>query len=421
MNPGSDETAHPLAVGNFRLVAAAQLLGGCGMWMIRLTTNWLAFEISGSSQAVGLLVALQFLPMLLLGPWAGVLADRYPKRRLVIAAQSAQMVLAIALAIITWNGGITLAAIYASAVVMGVISAVDQPARQVLVGETVGDRLLVRAIGMSNAFGQLGGLVGPLLAAAVLAQAGAPWTFLGNAAIDLAVITLVLAMRTDRLIENERVPRRPGQLREGLRYVASQPSLAGIVLLAGAMGMLGMNGPVVLTAFAENVWGNGANGFAVANTVSSIGAITALVLVLPRLRTGVKAVVIASATFAVVEALAALAPTYPIYLVGLVLVAAATLTFLTLAATHVQVSATPAMRGRAMAIYTPLLLGGHALGGLFQGWTTEALGVRPALVLTGALALTVTAGIGWWLRGHTGRLNRYNQPRPSLEDEGTSP
>nr|WP_269471700.1 MFS transporter [Cellulomonas fimi] len=392
---------------NFRLLVGAQLLGGTGMWMVRMSTDWLVLELTGSSAAVGVLVALQFLPMLVVGPFGGLLADRYDKRRLVESAQVANAVLAAGLAVLTLTGAVAVWHLYVVAVLLGVVASVDQPSRQVLVSEVVGDQALQRAVSTMNAVGQAGGLLGPAAAGFVIAHWGEGWAFTVNGVVALCVVAVVASMRAREMQPAPRVPRARGQVREGVRYVLDRPRLAWVIVLAGLMGALGMNGPVVLTAFAQDVWGTGAGGFGLYNSVSALGALAGVVVGARFLRLRARSVVGASALFAVAEATAALSPTHGVFLVMLALVGAATLLFLTSAATLVQLTAGPRVRGRVLALYSPLLLGGHALGGLLQGWLTEQLGVRAGLVVTGALALLATALVAVAL-AQVGRL------RPAL-------
>ena len=396
----------------FRLYLSAQLLGSSGMWMLRMAKDWLVLELTGSPAAVGVLVALQFLPLVVVGPWGGVVADRHDKRRLVLVTQTASAGIAVVLALLTLTGVIEVWHLFVAAVALGLVAAVEMPARQALVSEVVGGGSLRSAISTNNALMQGGGLVGPALAGFVIAEVGQGWAFGANAVVCLAVVALVGAIRPAELERAPVVPRARGQLREGFRFVADRPRLFWVVALAGAMGALGMNGPVILASFADGVWDTGARGFGLYNSLSAVGALLGAVLAarLPRLRARV--VVVGSALFAVTETAAALMPTHAAFLVALVGVGAATLFFLTSAATYVQLAAAPAVRGRVLGIYSPVLLGGHACGALLQGWLAEALGVRLGLAATGALALLATAAVGLAL------LRTRNDADPLTTTEG---
>jgi MFS family permease len=397
--------AVPLLRGrNFQLLLSAQLLGSGGVWMLRMAADWLVLEITGSPAAVGVLVALQFLPLVLVGPPGGVIADRHDKRRLVLLAQTCAAGVAVTLALLTLTHTVVLWHLYVLALTLGLIAAVEMPARQVLVSEVVGDSSLRTAISLSNALSQGGGMVGPAVAGLVIAGLGLGWAFGLNALVCLAVVALLAAIRPTHRAAT--VVRGPGQLREGFRFVVERPDLLMVVVLAGFMGALGLNGPVVFSAFADRVWHTGAGGFGLYNSVSAVGALAGVLVAarLPRLR--VRTVVIGAGLFGIAETVAAVMPNHATFLAMLGVVGAATMFFLTSAATFVQLAAQPSVRGRVLAIYSPVLLGGHACGGLLQGWLAEELGVRTGLAATGVLALVATSAVGLTLVGRRRRGGR---------------
>nr|WP_255465818.1 MFS transporter [Cellulomonas sp. APG4] len=383
---------------DFRLFAGAQLLGSTGVWMLRMAMDWLVLELTDSPAAVGVLVALQFLPMLVVGPLAGVLVDRHDRRRLVLAAQAASVLIAVVLAALTLGDVVLLWHVYALATVLGVVGAIDTPGRQVLVNEVVGDGRLRSAISLTNAISQGGGLVGPAVAGFVIAEVGEGWSFGLNAVVGLCVVALLLAIRPHRLHVVPRLPRGPGQVREGFRYVAARSHLLAVVGLAGLMGAFGLNGPVVWTAFADGVWATGAWGFGLYNSVAAVGAVAGALLASRARSLRVRGVVLAAALFGVAETVVAVMPTHATFLVAVAAVGVTTLLFLSSAITWVQLTADAHVRGRVLAIYSPVLLGGHALGGLVQGALVEHLGVRGGLVATGGLALVSTGTVAAFLR-----------------------
>lgn len=416
-----DSLGHPpvrslLHNHNYRLFLVAQFFGGTGMWMLRLSQDWLVLKLTGSPAAVGIVVALQFVPLLAFGPLGGVIADRHNKRHLVMAAQSAAAVLAATLAALTIGGLVTVPLLYAFALASGLVAVFDQPARQVLVNELVGDAQLRSAISTNNALNQLSGLVGPALAGVLINQVGQGWAFAGNATLCIVVVALIAAMRVGEMHLVPTVARARGQLKEGLRYILDRPRLLWVVVLAGFMGAFGMNGPVVLAAFADFEWDTGSSGFGLYNTIGAVGGLVGAVLAARMVSLRARTVVIGAGAFAGVEILAALSPSHVIFLVLLGAVGMATMFFLTSAGTYVQLTASPAVRGRVMAFYMPLLLGGHAAGGLLQGWFTEQLGVRGGLVVTGGLGLLATLGVGLALARLRGRTTGadldQSAPRP---------
>ncbi|MCU1566261.1 MAG: arabinose efflux permease family protein [Pseudarthrobacter sp.] len=385
---------HPLAQRNYRLFLGMQFTGGVGVWMQRLAQDWLVLQLTGSPAAVGVAVALQFLPMLVVGPLSGLLVDLFPKRRIMLVCQAVIALLAMGLAAWAASGTITVWAVYASCVALGVTSAINQPASQVFVNEVVGDAALRPAIGLNNAIGQLGAMAGPALAGTVIAQAGSAAAFAANSVLCVLVLCMIAAIRPAELHPSTPAERGRGQLLAGFRYVKERPSLLLIIALAGLLGMFGMNGPVVLAAFAERIWHNGVEGFGLFNTVSAVGALAGALLA-ARLRSlGRKGIVLAAGLFGLAQLVAALMPNLILFTVMLMVVGLMTLLFLTSAATAVQLEAGPEIRGRVMALYLPLLLGGHAMGGLLAGWLTEQFGVRLGLVATGALGMLSAAVIG---------------------------
>lgn len=390
----------------FRRYAGAQLVGSVGVWMLRMATDWLVLELTGSPAAVGVLVALQFLPLLVVGPWGGLVADRHDKRRLVVGTQLVQAGLAAGLAVLTLTGVVQVWHLYLTAVALGLVGAVEMPARQVLVNEVAGDGRLQQAISVTNGLSQAGGLIGPAVAGILIAEVGEGWSFGLNALVCLAVVLLITSIRGDQLRTVPVVAAARGQLAEGFRFVTRRPHLRAVVVLAGLMGALGMNGPVVLTAFAGEVWQTGARGFGLYSSVSALGAVVGAVVASRIGRPRVRTVVLAAGVFGLVEAVAAVMPTHRWFLVLLGLVGTATLLFLSTAITWVQLAAEPSLRGRVLAIYSPVLLGGHAVGGLLQGRLTEELGVRQGLVVTGALAMTAAATVGLTLVRHRRRTDR---------------
>ncbi|WP_129336283.1 MFS transporter [Cellulomonas endophytica] len=376
-----------------RLYLSAQLLGSSGLWMLRMATDWLVLELTGSPAAVGVLVALQFLPLLVIGPYGGVVADRHDKRRLVLVTQAASAGVAAALAALTLADAVVVWHLYAASLVLGLITAVEMPARQALVSEVAGQSSLQATISTNNALHQGGGLVGPALAGIVISGVDQGLAYGINALVCLSVVALLGAIRPSELERAPVVPRARGQLREGVRFVTDRPRLAAVMVLAGFMGALGLNGPVVFAAFADGVWDSGAQGLGLYNSLSAVGALGGA-LVAARLRhVGPRVVLLGSGLFAVTETAAAYMPTHASFVVALVAVGAATLFFLTCAATFVQLAAAPSLRGRVLGLYSPLLMGGHACGALLQGWLAEHLGVRHGLAVTGGLAALATVGV----------------------------
>lgn len=412
-NSSNPEAWHyPLRHHNYRIFVALTLTSSGGVWMQRLAQDWLVLQLTGSPAAVGLAVALQFLPMLVVGPLSGVLVDIFPKRRILLLCQSIAAVLAAGLAVWNATGGSDVWVVYASCIALGVTSAIDGPARQVFVNEVVGDRGLPAAIGLNSAIGQLGAMIGPALAGVVIAKAGPAAAFAANAVVGLAVLVMIMAIRAQELHHaagQAAHAGRRGQVLAGFRFVRDRPPLLLTMVLAGLLGAFGMNGPVVLAAFADRVWHSGPAGFGLFNTVSALGALAGALLAARLKRFGRKGIVASAGLFGLSQLLAAVMPTQESFVVMLAVVGFMTLMFLTSAATAVQLEAGAHVRGRVLALYYPLLLGGHAMGGLLAGWLTEDFGVRTGLVATGALGVVSAALIGLLLHV-SARRARANHP-----------
>ena len=364
--------------------------------MQRLAQDWLVLQLTGSPAAVGVAVALQFLPMLVVGPLSGMLVDSLPETPHPPGLPGGHRAPRPGPRRPRAGGGITVWAVYACCVALGITSAIDGPARQVFVNEVVGDAALRPAIGLNSAIGQLGAMLGPAVGGVLIAQVGSAAAFAANALVCLLVLGMIAAIRPAlSCIPARRPLRGRGQVLAGFRYVRDRPSLLLVMLLAGLLGAFGMNGPVVLAAFAERVWHSGAAGFGLFNTCQRRGC------------AGRRAVGGAAADPGPQgdrgerRALRAdPAGRRPDAHAGSVRGHAG--------GGGPDDAALPDQCGHrrpaggrrrksaagCMALYLPLLLGGHALGGLLAGWLTEEFGVRTGLVVTGALGMLSAAVIG---------------------------
>jgi MFS family permease len=387
-----------LAVPQYRLWLSSQVLATTGLWMQRIAQDWLVLELTGSVAAVGIAVALQFLPVLLFGLVGGLIVDRFPKRRLLMVTQAAAALLALALGAMTLTGVVAAWHVYVIAALLGCVTVVDNPARQVFVSELVGDRLIGNAVSLNSSVFQLGALVGPALSGLLIKAVGEGWSFLVNAATCLVVVGMVTLIRPAIQAPSQRSGqgRSRGGLREGLRYLRNTSEVAWAVVLVAALGVLGLNLPVVLAAFADVEFHTGVGGYSLYNTFGAIGALIGALLSTrrrgaPRLRTLVTLLGLEGA----VMALASLAPNSATLCAVQVLSGLLTLLFLTGANSLVQLSSRPDVRGRVMSVYLLLLLGGQAIGNPLVGLLVDHAGARLALALCGALIglAAVAAGL----------------------------
>jgi MFS family permease len=345
-----------------------------------------------SGTAVGVTIGLQFAPVLLFGLYGGVIADRYNKRRVLVMTQIAAGVLALVLGLLDLTGAVQLWHVYVLAFALGIATAVDTPVRQAFVSELVGPSLLPNAIGLNSATFNTARVLGPATAGLLIAATGGTsLVFLINAASFVAVLAGLLLMRDDELYVGKPIARRKGAVREGLAYVRRRPELVAITALVGVVGTLGFNFQLTSALMTKNVFHHGAGAY---GAISAVYAFGSLLGALAAARRGGamrrRMVFVAAASYGVIEILAGLMPTYWSFFVLLVPFGFATLTFSTAANTIVQLSAAPAMRGRVMALYLLVFLGGTPIGSPFIGWVAEAFGPRWSLIV-GGVASAVAA------------------------------
>ncbi|MFE5836482.1 MFS transporter [Arthrobacter sp. NPDC056493] len=382
-----------LRVPNFRLFATGHFIAVIAIWMQRIAQDWLVLQLSGSVTAVGFTVALQFLPSLLLGPWGGMVADRFSKRRILILCQSAAAVLAAALAVLALTGRIEVWHVYVIALVLGLVTVLDQPARQVFVHELVGPRYLRNAISVNSTTFQLGGLIGPAIAGVLLTAVGAGWAFAANAAACCSTVTMLLLLRRDELFVSAPAPKSKGMLREGLRYALSKPTIYWPWLMVGFISVFAMSLPVLLAAFADRVYSIGAGGYGMLNALVALGALAGAVASTRRRQLRLRSVVLAAGMYGLMLCLTASVPTLPLFGAALVLSGFWCLMFLTASNQLVQTSSNMSIRGRVMSLYIMVLIGGQALGGPMIGFIAEHLDPHAGLLVAGGVPALAAATV----------------------------
>ncbi|MGX5716744.1 MFS transporter [Arthrobacter sp. MAHUQ-56] len=385
-----------LKVPNFRIFVVGHFIAVVALWMQRIAQDWLVLQLSGSVTAVGFTVALQFLPSLVLGPWGGMIADRFAKRKILILCQAMAAILAAALATLALTGTIQVWHVYSIALVLGLVTVLDQPARQVFVNELVGPKYLRNAISVNSTTFQLGGLIGPALAGVLLTAVGAGWAFAANAVACCSTVTMLLVLRKDQLHVSAPAPKSKGMLREGLRYALGKPTIYWPWLMAGFISVFAMSLPVVLAAFADHVFQAGAGGYGLLNALVALGALSGAVASTRRRQLRLRSVVFCAGMYGLMLCLAVLAPSLEWFGAVMVLSGFWCLMFLTGSNQLVQVSSNMAIRGRVMSLYIMVLIGGQALGGPMLGWIAEHADPHTALLVSGgvpALAALAVAGI----------------------------
>ncbi|SEG92385.1 Predicted arabinose efflux permease, MFS family [Thermomonospora echinospora] len=384
-----------LRIRNYRLFAAGQVVSNTGTWMQRVAQDWLVLELAhGSGVALGITTGLQFLPLLLFGLWGGVLADRYPKRRILMITQAAMGLLALLLGTLAITGTARVWHVYVLAFALGMATVLDNPARQTFVNEMVGRRNLPNAIALNSASFNGARVLGPAVAGLLIAVAGTGPVFLINAASYVAVLFGLAAMRRSELHPGELVPRAKGQLREGLRYVRGRRDLVMVLTLVGLVATFGMNFQMTTALVTREVFGVGASSFGLASAMLAVGALAGALLAARRVRPRLRLLLSAALLFGVLEVVTGLMPTYWSFLVMLVPTGMALMTFTTAANATVQLGVAPEMRGRVMGLYMFVFMGTNPLGAPLVGWMAEQFGPRLSIVVGGVVAalaaLTVT-------------------------------
>ncbi|WP_405166444.1 MFS transporter [Nocardia sp. NBC_01499] len=384
-----------LAVRNYRYYFAGQVVSNTGTWMQRIAQDWLVLSLTGSSFAVGITIAMQFLPVLLFGLYGGVIADRFGKRQLLMLTQSCMGVLAGVLAILTLTGSVHVWHVYLLAFLLGLVTAVDSPSRQTFVAEMVGQEQLRNAVSLNAVNFETASMTGPAVAGAVIAAVGTGWAFAINAFSFIAVVGGLLLMRPAQLRPVPQVPRRKGQLREGLRYVAARPDLIGPLVLVGFVCTFGYNFPTVLSGFAYHVFHIDAGRYGLLNTALAVGALVGALLASRRPRVRMRLLVGTAFGFGVLEAVTAFAPHYWLFAAMLTTVGLLGLTFLTSSNSTIQLATEPTMRGRVMSLHMIVFIGGTPIGAPIIGWVTEEWGPRIGLLACGAVSACAAAAVGW--------------------------
>jgi MFS family permease len=376
-----------LRIRNYRLYFAGQAISLSGTWMQSVAQGWLVLELTGSGTAIGLVVALQFIPVLVFGPLGGVLPDRFDKRRLLLGTQVAAGLLATTLGLLVLFEVVRLWMVYLLAAGLGFVNLVDNPTRQTFIGEMVGSDRLSNAVSLNSVLVNVARIIGPGVAGALILTVGLAPCFLVNGGSYLAVIAALALMRVGDLQRTPRQPRRRGQLREGLRYVRRTPALLTPLLMMAAVGTLTYEFQVILPLLARFTFGGDAGTFTTMTACMGAGAVVGGLITAGAGRRRPTALATTAVAFGTVQMAAALAPRLWLALALLVLVGAASISFLALGNATLQLTAAPHMRGRVMALWGVAFMGSTPVGGPLMGWIGEHLGPRYALGLGGLTAL----------------------------------
>jgi MFS family permease len=395
----SRRTFSSLAVPNYRRYFTGQAISLIGTWMQTTAQSWLVLTLTGSATDLGIIVALQTLPVLLLGPYGGVIADRVDKRRLMIVLQSLMGVQAVVLAALTLTHHVTYTDVCILAVALGLNNCFENPSRQAFVLEMVGPKDLRNAVSLNSTLVNAARAVGPAVAGIMIATVGEGWCFVLNAVSFVAVVFSLATMDRSKLSPSPPAVRGRGQLREGFRYVARTPELGVPLLMMGLVGMLAYEFQVTLPVFAKSVFHGGPQVYGIMTAAMGVGAVVGGLMTAARGKTGLRAMALASLAFGVVIAFAAASPVLAIALVALAAVGYASVSFLSMGNSTLQLATDPQMRGRVMALWSVAFLGSTPIGGPLIGWITAGSSARVGLAV-GAASCFVAAGFGYFMIRH---------------------
>jgi MFS family permease len=381
-----------LSIPNYRRYYSGQAVSMIGTWMQMTAQAWLVLTLTHSAAALGLVVALQTIPVLVLGPYGGVIADRVNKRRMMIALQSAMGLQALILGLLTVSGVVAVWEIGILAALLGLNNAFENPARQSFMMELVGPQHLRNAVSLNSVLVNVARSIGPAVAGILIATVGDGVCFLANAASFVAVVGSLATMDASALSPSPPTPRARGQLREGLRYVRRTPALAVPLVMMGLVGCLTYEFQVSLPVMADRGLNVGATGYGFMTAAMGVGAVAGGLFVAARGKTGLPPLVLAAFGFGAAMALATLAPNLPLELVALALAGAGSISFMSTGNSTLQLGAAPEMRGRVMSLWFVAFQGSTPIGGPVVGAMMEALGPRAGLGLGAATAAIVACG-----------------------------
>lgn len=377
---------------NFRLWTAGILVSNVGTWVQRVAQDWLVLTqlTHHDASALGIVVDMQFAPLLLLLPWTGSAADHLNRRKLLMFTQAMMGVLAVTLGVLTIAGVIQLWQVYVFAFLSGCATAFDVPARQTFVSEMVGDGDLANAVALNSTSSTAAQMIGPAVAGLLITEVGIGWAFLLNGLSFCAVLISIYFFRLSELHPSEREHRATSGFHDGLRYVWRRRDLKAILIMLFLIGTFGLNFPIFISTMAVSVFHSDARGFSMLSSIMAIGTISGALIAARQEKAKFAALFAGAGVFGLGCTLASLAPGYWWFAAALTIIGVAALTFITGANSLIQLSTELTMRGRVMAIVAGIALGGMAIGAPIVGWVANHFGPRWSLGM-GAIAGFVAA------------------------------
>lgn len=374
---------------NYRIWAGGAIVSNIGTWMQRIAQDWLVLTVltNHDGAAVGITTGLQFLPMLLLGPYGGVLADRYRKRRILLWTQLAMGITGLAIGLLVVTGTAELWHAYLAALCLGIASAIDAPARQAFVSELVGQDNISNAVALNSASFNTARLTGPAIAGVLIAWVGTGPVFLLNAASYAGVIISLFLINTAQLVPSVKAERGKHQVAEGVNYVRRRPDLALIMVLVGILGAFGMNFPITNALMATTEFRAGPGEFGLLGSIMAVGTLAGALLAARRAGPRLRFLLGGALGLGIFTLVASLSPSFWLYAAVLIPVGLASITFLNSCNTSIQLSVEPQFRGRVLALYLAILQGGTAVGAPLMGWIGSEFGARWSVAVGGIVVL----------------------------------
>lgn len=393
-----------LSERGYRLFAGAQMVSMIGLWVQRVVQDWTVLELTGSAALVGLLVLMQFGPNLLFGMWGGLIVDRSAVRRILLIVQVGATVVSVVLCVFAFTGNMSAELIFASVLVMGVLSVLEMPARQVFVGELVSARSLPNAISMNATIFQTGTMLGPAIGG-LLIPVGISWAFLIAALLQGSSVILLFAIRAP-LRPRTPAPRKKGQIIEALQYCRRKPQIFWTLFLLLFVALIGLNWPVLLTSMADRVFDSGGTGYGLYTSAVGLGAVLGALLSLQRSHVRLRSVYFSTIAFMVFKLVSAFVPSQTVFVILIALAGSCSVLMWTAANTTLQSHSNQMIRGRVMSLYILIAAGGQALGGPLLGVIIEQLGTRWGMALSGGIPLIAALTTGLFLAVRTSRRAR---------------
>ncbi|MFK0041210.1 MFS transporter [Paenarthrobacter sp. NPDC090517] len=400
-------TFRSLGILNYRIWFFGALISNIGTWMQRTAQDWLVFDhlTAHDAGAMGITLALQLGPQLFLAPWAGLLADRYSRRKLLLLTLVAMALLSTGLGVLVLLGIAELWHVYLFALLLGIVTALDAPVRQTFVSELVTDDYLPNAVALNSASFNVARMIGPAVSGVLTVVVGPGWVFLINTVSFVAMLWALKLIPASSLRIQPRAAAGKGRIREGLRYVKNRPDIQVVLVAIFIVGTFGLNFPLFIAAMVGTQFGMDAGAFGVLNSVMAIGSVTGALLAARRGRPRLRLIFGAAGGFGLASALAALAPNAVLFGLALVPCGLFALTLITSANGYVQSTTEAVMRGRVMSLYMAIFMGGTPIGAPLVGWVANVGGPRWAVGVAAVAGVsTAVVGLLWIIRAKQLRL-----------------